>query len=202
MRPFERMMQQELRKQDDHFVVQGDKFLTDLRQCLKCFHTRSKHQILFHESFVQANLKNIYAGDFHQNEVRIKQDNLIDQIQEFALICCPRRFGKTTAVAMFIAAYLICCPNAGVVVFSPGKRQSGMLLKLIIEMAEELRDDYGWEYEEVERNAENFFIRRDGRVRTCKALPAKEEVSLLLYFGETEGLSPLTTPFLGFFFFK
>ena len=179
LRPFEKLLQTQ---QEELALsqIKGDQILLELRQCLKCFTTRSKHQILFHESFVQANLKNIYGDDFAANEIRIKLENLIDQVQEFALVCCPRRFGKTFAVAMFVAAYLVCC-EATVVVFSPGKRQSTMLLQLIKEKTYELRES-GWEFEVVQENAENFCISRRGFIKKVQALPAKEEVSVFILF--------------------
>lgn len=176
VRPFEKLMQQQ-QQEDLVSKIKGDRILLELRLCLKCFKTRSKQQVIFHESFIQANLKNIYGDDFLSNEIRIKHENLIDQIQEFALVCCPRRFGKTTAVAMFIAAYLICCEDAKVVVFSPGKRQSSMLLKLIIDKATELRDDFGYNYQISQQNAEVYAIVRNGFEKIVRALPAKEEVS-------------------------
>ena len=52
-------------------AVEGDLILSDFRKLLACFKTRTKQQVLFHEAFIQANLKNMYGDDYATHELRI-----------------------------------------------------------------------------------------------------------------------------------
>ena len=56
------------------------------------------------------------------------------------LVCTPRRFGKTWAVAMFIAALIYCVPNMWISVFSTGQRASSSLLDLTHKFVCSLKD--------------------------------------------------------------
>ncbi len=47
-----------------------------------------------------------------------------------------RRFGKTTSVAMFLAAYALCVSGSESCVFSTGKRASSKMLELIAQLVE------------------------------------------------------------------
>jgi len=47
------------------------------------------------------------------------------------MICCPRRFGKTFATGMFVAAYLYVIPSVEICIFSPSRRQSVKMLELV-----------------------------------------------------------------------
>ena len=51
-------------------------------------------------------------------------------------VCCltPRRFGKTTAVAMFAAAVAMTMPTVEIAIFSTGRRASSKLLEQIAEL--------------------------------------------------------------------
>jgi tRNA(Met) C34 N-acetyltransferase TmcA len=48
----------------------------------------------------------------------------------------PRRFGKSTAVACFVAALLLERPGIRIAVFSPGSRASSGLMEIILSMLE------------------------------------------------------------------
>lgn len=45
----------------------------------------------------------------------------------------PRRFGKTYAVSMMVAALVLACPDITIAIFSTGKRASELLLKQVLE---------------------------------------------------------------------
>jgi hypothetical protein len=113
----------------DH--VPGDKYLRDLERILDSFEgfKRSDAQKDFHRSFVNACLPHIYGpADFERYGERIKHERRITEMQQEVLVCCPRRFGKTTAVSMFVAALLYAVPDTWISCFSTGQRASTTLL--------------------------------------------------------------------------
>ena len=72
------------------------------------------------------------------------------------MICCPRRFGKTFATGMFVAAYLYVIPSVEICIFSPSRRQSVKMLELVrtflikLPGAKERITKYNKEYTESE----------------------------------------------------
>jgi hypothetical protein len=110
-------------------AVRGDVELKTLLKTLDAFDLeRTMSQRQFHQSFVGASLQSIYgAADFERFRSRILAENGLDNARTEILVCTPRRFGKTTSVAMFCAAMLYSVTDAWISVFSTGQRASGML---------------------------------------------------------------------------
>jgi hypothetical protein len=75
---------------------------------------------------------------------------------EQVLICCPRRFGKTTAVSMFVAALLYCVPDTWISCFSTGQRASTTLLDQAARFFNTLP---GAKDKVLKKNQEQFFTR-------------------------------------------
>lgn len=164
--------------------VPGDERLRDLRAALACiqFH---KYQKIFIEAFVQSSLPKIYGEDFHDHEYRIRKENNIEYLYMYSLLCCSRRLGKTYTVAGFAACALMAIPNITITIFSPGKRQSGMMLEAIKAMVDKLKYEHGYKFEMKRggNNKELFAIMKDGTERRIRALPGKPEVSFFLFLG-------------------
>jgi len=93
--------------------------------------TRSQIQQLFHRGFIRACLPLIYGDDWVFCAGRVMKSLKIDRIQ--AEVCCmtPRRFGKTEAVALFVAAFLLEVKGIRICIFSTGKRASSALMASI-----------------------------------------------------------------------
>jgi hypothetical protein len=113
----------------------ADELLINLRKTL-CFfdsigYQRSAHQRKFHESFIAACIRHIYKDEFNENFVKILEENGWDEARQEVMICCPRRFGKTFATGMYVAAYLHVMPNTEICIFSPSRRQSEKMLELV-----------------------------------------------------------------------
>jgi len=109
--------------------IGGDRRLQDLYDQLNFFDTkyqRSTQQIEFHRAFVASCLRNIYREEFSANFLRILQENELREARQEVFICCPRRFGKTFAVGLFVASYLLTQPEQRICIFSPSRRQSKM----------------------------------------------------------------------------
>lgn len=158
----------------------GDIILKNLRNNLRFFDlngiVRSKQQRKFHEAFIGSCIRNIYRDDFHSNYMRILDENpgFDNEIRQEVLVCCPRRFGKTFAVGMFVSAYLMSVPNCKVCVFSPGRRQSVMMLDLIRDFV--LKFPHGKTRIET-KNQEKMILKGDDGAdkRTVWAYPSKVE---------------------------
>ena len=89
--------------------------LAELKRLLDAFKwARSPDQFRFHQDFIQLCLAQIYGSDFEANRQRLMDMFGIDSFKVGALVLTPRRWGKTTSVAMFIAAMLIVCEGNNV----------------------------------------------------------------------------------------
>lgn len=163
-------------------VLSGDDRLRDLREALDTFTSRSSQQRTMHELYTQANMRNIYQEDYDSNELRIKQQNYMDEFWPLVLTQCPRRFGKTSALAMFAAALLVTQPGLRIVIFSPGKRPSNELFEPIKKFTKEFRDVKGFDYLIIGKPAidnEDTFevIHPSGKRSVAKSLPALERTT-------------------------
>jgi hypothetical protein len=92
----------------------GDQRLKVIRTSLDSFEgfARSDAQKRFHVSFLQSLLPHIYGpADFERYRDRILHENNMREVQYDTLVCTPRRFGKTTSIAMLCATLLAICPD-------------------------------------------------------------------------------------------
>ena len=145
----------------------GDKRLQHIRTVLSQFGlTRSHMQKVFHELFLQATAQHIYADDKDVDFEEIRVRNGWDNMKQQVLALTPRRFGKTTAVSMFVAAYAVCVPSSVQSVFSTGRRASYKLLQQVREMLMRLpnmKDRVG-----NIRNQEDLYITGDNELDVRK----------------------------------
>lgn len=83
------------------------------------------------EEFVRSCIVKITGESFQANPPYF-MDLCGKKTQEcLSIVITPRRFGKTTACAIFVAALLISIPGLTVAIFSTGRRASTMLLAKI-----------------------------------------------------------------------
>ena len=94
---------------------------------------RSYHQRVFHESFLNAVVRILFKtdppGHFTQSYPRLLELNAWSSISQEILVSTPRRFGKTIAVCLFVAALLYACPSIEISIYSTCKRISQKLLR-------------------------------------------------------------------------
>lgn len=120
--------------------ITESKGMERLKLLIKCLsildkrYPRSRHQLEFHKAFISANLVNILGADLHPNITKIIETYGIDDIKLDIIIDTPRRFGKTTGVAQFVAAFLYSQPGKTVSIYSTCKRASVSILDKIKEM--------------------------------------------------------------------
>ena len=110
-------------------ALAGDAVLATLRATLDAFgYVRTSGQRRFHDEFIKASLPHIFGASFEHHKERIMRDFGMEKMSQEVLICTPRRFGKTTACALFCAAMALCVPHTWISIFSTGQRASTMLL--------------------------------------------------------------------------
>lgn len=96
----------------------------------------------FFADFIVLCLQHIYKEDYEPNRTRLMQEFGIDSTKVGSLITTPRRWGKTTSVAMFIAAMMMVCEGLTIATFAPGQRASTGLKTKVLEKMCELPDKY------------------------------------------------------------
>jgi hypothetical protein len=156
-------------------TCQGDVVLATIRRYIR-LKLLSKQQLLFTELYNQALFPFIYEDEFDANELRIMTENFIKKLHQIALICCPRRFGKTFVTAWYAACAIAAIPKIRVTIFSPSKRQSIQIMTHVRRMFDELVVLSQLRYKLIKgkNNQECFAIEIGGTERIIKGLPAKE----------------------------
>lgn len=120
--------------------AQGDKLMLKLKTLLdyvpKSYKNweRSKMQKIFHRNFMQATCMHLYRHDPDIDIDNIMKMNNFTNLKQQVLCLTPRRFGKSTSVAMFVASYVLTVPYSEQCIFSTGRRASQKLLELIRDM--------------------------------------------------------------------
>ena len=127
----------------------GDIRLAEIRMFLDHIkgYDRSEMQKQFHESFLQAVALHLYKDDPDIDMDKIKRTNEWPNLKQQVLCLTPRRFGKTTAVAMFVAAYFLSVEKASLCIFSTGKRASDSMLDKIHEFVKLIDEELGTQHD-------------------------------------------------------
>lgn len=122
---------------------------------------RTPQQKRAHAMFLNACLPWIYGPSvFQSHRGAILEAHPHASNRPGVLVQCPRRFGKTTAAAMFCAAMLCNLPQVTISVFSTGRRASYALMAAVYRYLETLEPKIGTRTER--KNAEELFVRSCG----------------------------------------
>jgi hypothetical protein len=158
----------------------GDKRIRALRSALEQLDNmgfmRSAHQRQFHEAFIAACLPQIYGADLEKNLVRILRENNMEEIRCEIMVCCPRRWGKTMAVALYAAGYLWSQPDAEVLIYSIAKRTSSMLMAKIYGMIVKLAG--GTHVIKIHNQEDLEIVNAYGQTSVCHSYPAASKISI------------------------
>jgi hypothetical protein len=155
----------------------GDIRLANIRMFLDNVkgYDRSEMQKQFHESFLQAVALHIYKDDPEIDMNKIMSINEWPNLKQQVLCLTPRRFGKTTAVAMFVAAYFLSVEKAQLCIFSTGKRASDGMLAKIHEFIKLIDEQLGTNYDKgCKRKGEFLYFYGEGTndVRKVASYPS------------------------------
>lgn len=112
-----------------------NRFERFLEKVDELYMSRSISQRDFHKHFTVACLPHIVGEEEwerHRSVFLKKMEE--DEFKSEVMVTTPRRFGKTTAVAMFVAGLMCCCERMWCSIFSTGKRASKSLMQQIKEV--------------------------------------------------------------------
>jgi hypothetical protein len=157
----------------------GETKLNNLMKILERFdqlgYKRSKHQVDFHKAFTSAILKQLYGNEIYSHLAKLLRDYEIDELRPDVIVCTPRRYGKTTSVALFVAAVLWTIPGFKVDIYSTGRRASSKLLALIWKMLCHLGDPKKFKHI---YNQETLAIKCPyGDISICNSYPSKVQIN-------------------------
>ena len=122
------------------------------------------------KGMVSASFDGIFEKASEVEKQRAKHAYGIEKTNCRFMVITPRRCGKTTAVAMFAAAYVLSKPSSTTCIFSVSKRASSMLMSAIKQNIDRLRGHV--EFNLLVCNAESLKIEVDGDERSVHAYPA------------------------------
>jgi len=140
-------------RDDAKTTCRGDELVRSILRTLDAFQTangealvRSREQKYFHYWWIQANFPKIYKSQWHAHSERVLKNapqlfgfpEALERIFPEVLCLTPRRYGKTWAVAMFIAAMLYNVPGFKFATFSTGKRASGWVMRDVVAFFKQL----------------------------------------------------------------
>lgn len=154
--------------------VAGDEVVRNMRSSIRLIETLSRQQLMLTEFLLQTLFHFIYGDSFLENIDRIKAENDLDRIVQYALLTVSRRMGKTTVVAWFVCCALLNIPNYTAAVFSPGRRQSGYFTELVRDMLDAKGHLTGVKYTRQQDNKETLVIVVNHNKRILRGLPAVE----------------------------
>lgn len=150
----------------------GDVRLTKIRKTMDMYPgwERSEMQKVFHEGFLQAVALHIYREDADVDMDAIMRMNDWPNLKQQILCQTPRRFGKTTAVSMFCAAYEITVPKSEQCIFSTGKRASDKLVENVMNFIKMIPGEEQY----IKRKGEilYYYGEKKGDVRKCSSYPS------------------------------
>lgn len=150
----------------------GDIRLAKIRKLMDMYPgwERSEMQKKFHEGFLQAVALHIYRDDADVDMDAICRMNEWPNLKQQILCQTPRRFGKTTAVSMFCAAYEMTVPNSEQCIFSTGKRASDKLVENVTNFIKMIPG----EEENIKRKGEILYYYGENKddIRKCSSYPS------------------------------
>jgi D-serine deaminase-like pyridoxal phosphate-dependent protein len=149
----------------------GRVYLDEMMRLLDSFGLRrSAIQKQLHTGMVGAILQKVFETE---SDAEMRSGMLAYGIQssrqQFMAIT-PRRFGKTTAVAMFVAAFALAVPGSVTAIFSTGRRASNLLLQQIKQMIYAVP---GAESKIVSANVETIVLGVNGQQSKISSFPGK-----------------------------
>lgn len=104
---------------------------------------REDYQVQFCNMVLDAAAKHIYREDFEACRDDIMKRRGVTEIRQEILVQTPRRFGKTTMVAMVVAALIAYCPYIKIGIFSTAQRTSKKMLAEVKKFLMMLQEDDG-----------------------------------------------------------
>ena len=162
----------------------GNVIVDTIRKWLSSLDTptggRSYDQTRMHEMFLSAVARNIYGQAYEMNKKRIMQRNGWSDVSPYCAICTPRRFGKTWALASFVAALAMELPSCKICIYSTGSRASGSEDGMLSHVKRNLKLFNVTKFERDNPEELNFFV--NGNLRQIRGYPGGRDRYVLVFF--------------------
>jgi hypothetical protein len=144
--------------------------LATLLRLLDCFGMqRSSGQKQMHKGMAASCLPRVFRYDTEAECREAMLEFGLEETKPQYMVVCPRRFGKTIAVAMFVTAYIMSIPECVVSVFSTGRRASKALLDEVKRLLAKL--PHGMDSIQSS-NVETLQVNVDGTLRRISSYPS------------------------------
>lgn len=165
---------------EDAFSVSGDRKMARLEFVLSNIPKMIRHeyQVMFHREMEMAMLPKIYDSewDSDSNTILMKYKQLTHKPEK--LIVCPRRFGKTASIVMFIVAVLYVIPGITIAVFSTCKRTAAKLITWATRLLQQMP---GFQEKKAKVNSEEIVLQfSQGDQRTVNCYPGLVAVCIFI----------------------
>ena len=153
-------------------VASGAAQLAELFRLLDNFpgFQRSKVQKQLHLGMCGSILQRVFCNESDSEMKMAQMHYKIQSAKQQFMAITPRRFGKTTAVAMFCAAFALAVPGSVTAIFSTGRRASNLLLQQIKSM---LISVPGAEAKIVSSNVETIHLCDGGLTSKISSFPGQ-----------------------------
>lgn len=157
----------------------GDELIRNIRKMLTKLPIKlSEQQKIFTEEFTRACAPGLYRETWDTNYQRVLKQNKWQDPKPNTMIITPRRFGKTTVCAAYVAVYALCVPGGVQAIFSTSKRVSTMFLQQVKKFLLALTDLTG---KILTSNQEELWIQGNSQndIRKISSYPGRAEVTLV-----------------------
>jgi hypothetical protein len=119
------------RNEDNEDGIEGLEYFNEGMRLLDCFSfVRSADQRRFHDAIMITMARHIIKDDYLLVRERLLRRFKLKSQNMATLILCPRRWGKSTSVAMVLAVMLRVSRGIDIVIFSTGEDSSATLLQM------------------------------------------------------------------------
>lgn len=135
---------------------------------------RTEYQKQFHTAAMHACLFHIYGEDYESLLHSLLDKYNLKSLANEVLAIMPRRYGKSTMVAMFAAVMLMRIPGIQIAIFSTGRRASYALMAKIVKFVHLLPGGSG---RIVSQNKEDLYVATAAVVNKKSKSNAKDDES-------------------------
>jgi len=168
-------------------LTNGHQIMDCFRQYLSKFDTdtkqRSYDQIRMQEFFLAACTRNIYGAAYDMHQIEIMEYNHFERLFPYVGVCTPRRWGKSWALGIFVAAYALAVPDCVIAIYAPGGRAAGAQDGMLSIIKKMLIDVHGMtDSQFTTKDKEHLYFKVNGNLRQIKAFPGGKNSFVFLFF--------------------
>lgn len=171
-------------------TIYGDVILNKIMKTLTEFNSGAEPLVLRPDQQIMVSyvlcsfLPLIYKETLEANKDRILRLLRLDKIREELVIMAARRVGKTTCIAVLVAAMMIVIPNSTGAIFSLCLRASKRLMNMIVDMLKRHPKGMEMYIAAPVKNSEQIILvgEHPSHVKILYAFPDRVDVRFIIYY--------------------